>query len=181
MIYQHLHQRKIRNFSDQPPLEDNHPVGKPKITPASLHDNQTIMVLQILSVLLHPMNSHNTEGLVYLTDTRRIQIHTPQHLNPHPMGGNRPLWNPRIPEAKLIPLLTLQTDMTMVTKMTTPNQAAQMNPEDLEALTDQESLEALVDLVALVVLEVPMVPEAPEVQADLATILPMSKTSCRNL
>ncbi len=43
----------------------------------------------------------------------------------------------------------LQTDTTMVTKMSTPNQAVQTNPEVPEALT------------APVVLEVPMVPEAP--------------------
>ncbi len=64
-------------------------------------------------------------------DTGKIQTHTPQHLNPHPMGGNRPLWNLMIPEAKPIPLLTLQTDMTMVTKMTTPNWAVQTNLEAL--------------------------------------------------
>ncbi len=59
----------------------------------------------------------------------------------------------------------LQTNATMVTKMTTPNRAAQTNPEDPVALMDQE------DQVALAVLEV---------QADPETTLPMSKMSCRN-
>ncbi len=90
------------------------------------------------------------------------------------MGGNRLPRNLTIPEAKPIPLLTLQTDTTKVTKMTTPNQAVQMNPEVPEALTDPGVR------VALEVLEVPMVPEAPEVLADLATTSPMSKTSCEN-
>ncbi len=81
------------------------------------------------------------------------------------MGGNRLPRNLTIPEAKLIPLLTLQTDTTMVMKMTTPNRTVQTNPEDPEGL---------------MVLEVQMVPEAPEVPADLATTPPMSKTSCRN-
>ncbi len=71
----------------------------------------------------------------------------------------------------------LQTNATMVTKMMTPNQAAQMNLENPAALMDQEDQEAPVALVVLEVLEAPMV---PEVQADLATTLPMSKTSCRN-
>ncbi len=81
-----------------------------------------------------------------------------------------------IPEAKLIPPLTLQTDTTMVTKRMTPNQAAQMNLEDLAALTDQDQVAPEV-LVVLEILEAPIV---PEVRADLATILPMSKTSCGN-
>ncbi len=123
------------------------------------------------------MNFHNTEAPVYLTDTGKIQTHTPQHLNPHPMGGNQPPRNLTIPEAKPIPLLTLQTDMTMVTKMMTPNQAVQTNPEDPEALMDPGVQAAPV---VLEVLEVPMVPEAPEVLADLATTPPTSKTSCRN-
>ncbi len=76
-----------------------------------------------------------------------------------------------IPEAKLIPLLTLQTDMTKVTKMTTPNQAVQTNPENPEALTDPGVWAALV---GREVLEVPMVP------VDLPTTPPTSKTSCRN-
>ncbi len=92
-------------------------------------------------------------------DTGKIRTHKPQHLNPHPMGGNRPPWNLTIPEAKPIPLLMLQTDTTMVTKMMTPNLAVQTN---LEAP------------VVLEVLEVPMVP------GDLATTPPTSKTSCRN-
>ncbi len=68
----------------------------------------------------------------------------------------------------------LQTNATMVTKMTTPNRAAQTNPEDLVALMDQEDQVAPA---ALAVLEVPMV---PEVWVDPETTLPMSKTSCRN-
>ena len=84
------------------------------------------------------------------------------------MGGNRPLQNLTIPEAKPIPLLTLQTDTTKVTKITTPNQAVQTNPEALTDLGVQ---------VAPVVLEVPMVLEAP---VDLATTPPTSKTSWRN-
>ncbi len=104
------------------------------------------MVLRILSVLLHPMNFHDTEGPVYLMDTGKIQTHTPQHLNPHPMGGNRPLWSLTIPEAKPIPLLTLQTDTTKVMKMTTPKQAVQTNPEVRAAPVG---------------LEVPMVPGGP--------------------
>ncbi len=90
------------------------------------------MVLRILSVLLHPMNFHDTEGPVYLMDTGKIRTHTPQHLNRQsliPMGGNRPPRNLTIPEAKPIPLLTLQTDMTKVTKMTTLKQAVQTDPE----------------------------------------------------
>ncbi len=79
-----------------------------------------------------------------------------------------------IPEVKLIPLLMLQPNTTTVTKMTTPKWAAQMNPEDLVALMDQE---AQVAPVVLEVLEVPMV---PEVWADPATTLPTNKTSCRN-
>ncbi len=70
-----------------------------------------------------------------------------------------------IPEAKLIPLLTLQTDTTKVTKMSTPKQAVQTNPEAWAAPVG---------------LEVPMVPGAPEVPADLATTPPTSKTSCGN-
>ncbi len=62
----------------------------------------------------------------------------------------------------------LQTDMTMVTKITTPNWAAQTNPEDLAALMDQEDQMA------------PAVLEALEVQVDPATTLPTSKTSCGN-
>ncbi len=89
------------------------------------------------------------------------------------MGGNRLPWNLKIQEAKPIPLLMLQTNATMVT-MTTPNWAAQVNPEDLAALMDQE------DQVAPVVLEVLEVPMVPEGQVDPATTLPMSKTSCRN-
>ena len=114
------------------------------------------------------MNFHDTEGPVYLMDTGKIWTHTPQHLNRHPMGGNRPPQNLTIPEAKLIPLLTLQTDTTKVTKMTTPKQAVQMNPEAQAAL------------VGLEVLEVPMVPGGPEVLVDLATTPPTSKTSCGN-
>ncbi len=76
-----------------------------------------------------------------------------------------------IPEAKPIPLLTLQTDTTMVTKMMTPNWAAQTNLEDQVALTDQEDQVASADPVALVVLVV------LEVQVDPAKTLPMSKTS----
>ncbi len=71
----------------------------------------------------------------------------------------------------------LQTDMTMVTKMTTPNWAVQTNPEDPEGLM---VLEVWVALVVPVVLEVQMVLEAPEVPADLATTPPTSKTSCGN-
>ncbi len=103
-----------------------------------------------------------------MTDTGRTPIHTPQHPNPHPMRGNWLPRNPKIPEVKLISLLTLQTNATMVTKMMTPNRAAQTNLEDLAALMDQE------DQVAPAALEV------LEVQADLATTLPTSKTSCRN-
>ncbi len=128
--------KENRNFLDRPPSEDNHPVGRPTITLASLHDNPTPTVLQILSVLLHPMNFHDTEGPVYLMDTGKIRTHIPQHLNPHPMGGNAPPRNLTIPEAKPIPLLTLQTDTTKVTRMTTPNQAVLTNPENPEALTD---------------------------------------------
>ncbi len=117
------------------------------------------------------MNFHDTEGPVYLMDTGKIQTHTPQHLNPHPMGGNRPPQNLTIPEVKPIPLLTLQTDTTKVTKMMTPNQAVQMNPEVPEGWAAPVGLE---------VLEVPMVLEAPEVLADLATTPPTSKTSCGN-
>ncbi len=75
------------------------------------------------------MNFHDTEGLVYLMDTEKIRTHTPWHLDPHPMGGNRPPRNLTIPEAKPIPLLMLQTDTTKVTKMMTPNQAVQTNLE----------------------------------------------------
>ncbi len=157
---------------DQPSLEDNHHIGKPTVIPALLPANPTLMVLLTLSTLLHWMTSHLTEGPVYLTDTRRTWIHTPQHLNPYPTEGNRPPQNPMIPEAKLIPLLMLQTDTTMVTKMTTPNWAAQTNPEDPAALMDQEDQVASADPVALVVLEV---------HADWATTLPTSSTSCRNL
>ncbi len=82
-----------------------------------------------------------------------------------------------IPGAKPIPPLTPQMDTTMVTKVMTPNKAAQMNLEDQVASMDQEDQVALVVPVALVVLEVPMV---PEVQAGLATTLPMSKTSYGN-
>ncbi len=117
------------------------------------------------------MNFHDTEGPVYLMDTGKIRTHTPQHLNRHPMGGNRPLQNLMIPEAKPIPLLMLQTDTTMVTKIMTPNQAVQTNPEVPEALTDPGVRVALVALVALEVLEVPV---------DLETTPPMSKTSCGN-
>ncbi len=117
-----LHLRKTWNFLDQPPSGDNHPVGKPTITPASLPDNPTITVLLILLVLLHQMTFHVTKGPVYSMDTGRTQIHTPQHLNPHPMGGNQLPWNPMIPEAKLIPLLMPQTNTSMVMKMMTPNQ-----------------------------------------------------------
>ena len=102
-------------------------------------------------------------------DTRKIWTHTPQHLNPHPMGGNRPPRNLTIPEVKPIPLLMLQTDMTKVTKMKTPNQAVQTDPG------------VRVAPVGLEVLEVPMVLEALEVPADLATTPPTSKTSCGNL
>ncbi len=123
------------------------------------------------------MNFHDTEGPVYLMDTGKIQTHTPQHLNPHPMGGNQPPWNLTIPEAKPIPLLMLQTDTTKVTKMTTPNQAVQTNLEDPEALTDPG---VWVAPVGLEVLEVPMVLEALEVPADLAPTPPTSKTSCGN-
>ncbi len=107
-------------------------------------------------------------------DTERTQIHTPQHHNPHPTGGNLPPWNLMIPGAKLIPPLTLQTDTTLVMKVMTPNQAVQMNPEDPATLTDQEDQVALVDLEDL---------EAPtvlEIWADMATTLPTSKTSCGN-
>ncbi len=64
--------------------------------------------------------------------------------------------------------------MTMVTKMTTPNQAVQTNPEDPEGLMVLEVP------VVPVVLEVQMVLEAPEVPVDLATTPPTSKTSCGN-
>ncbi len=117
------------------------------------------MVLPVPSVLLHQMTPHTTGGPVYSTDTGRTQTHTPQHLNPHPTGGNRLPRNPKIPEAKPIPLLTQQTNATRVMKMTTPNRAAQMDPA------------------APAVLEVPMV---LEVLAAPATTLPMSKTCCRN-
>ncbi len=84
------------------------------------------------------------------------------------MGGNWLPQNLKIPEAKLIPLLMLQTNAM---KMMTPNWAAQMNLEDQVALMDQE------DQVAPVVLVVSMV---PEVRADPATTLPTNKMSCRN-
>ncbi len=115
------------------------------------------------------MNFHDTEGPVYLTDTGKIRTHTAQHPNPHPMGGNWPPQNLTIPEAKPIPLLMLQTDTTMVTEMTTPNQVVQMNPE---ALTDPGVWAVWAAPVGLEVLEVPMVLEAPEGPADLATTPP---------
>ncbi len=105
--------------------------------------------------------------------------HTPAP-QPTSNGGNRPPRNLTIPEAKPIPRLTLQTDTTKVTKMTTPNRAVQTNLEDLE---DPEALMVPgvpVAPVVLVVLEVQMVPEASEVLADLATTPPTSKTSCGN-
>ncbi len=77
----------------------------------------------------------------------------PQHLNPHPTGGNLTNWNPTIPETVLTPLLTLQIDTTRAMMDPTPNLVAQMAPMDQE---DQMVL------------------------ADPATILPTSKTSCGN-
>ncbi len=133
-------------------MDDNHPIGKPTVTPASLPDNPTVTVLLTLSAL-HQMTFHITKGLAYLMDTGRTQIHTPQHLNPHPMEGNLSPWNLTIPEVKLIPPLTLQTNTTTVMMDLTHNLVAQM------------------DLVVLEVLEV---------QADPATTLPMSNISCRN-
>ncbi len=155
--------RRIQNFLDWPLSEDNHLIGKPTATPVSSPDNLTIIVLPTPSVLLHQMISHTIGGPAYSIDTRRTQIHTPQHLNPHPTGGNLLPQNSTIPGAKLIPSLTLSTDTIMVTKVMTSNQAAQMNPE--------------VQVVQKV-LEAPMV---WEVQVVLATILPTSKTFCRNL
>ncbi len=61
--------------------------------------------------------------------------------------------NPTIPEMVLTPLLTLQIDTTRVMMDLTPNLVAQMAP------MDQEDKAVL---------------------ADLATILPTSKTSCGN-
>ncbi len=71
-------------------------------------------------------------------------------------------------EVRPIPILILQIDTTRVMMDLTPNQVAQMDPENLAALTDQEVL------VVLVVLEV------LEDWADLATIFPMSKISYKN-
>ncbi len=63
--------KKNLELLDQPLSEDNHHVKKPTVIPASLPNNPTITVLLILSVLLHQMTFHITEGPVYLTDTRR--------------------------------------------------------------------------------------------------------------
>ncbi len=111
------------------------------------------------SVLLHLMTPHTTGGPGYSTDTGRTQTHTLQHLNLHPMGGNQPPRNLKTPEAKLIPPLMLQTDTTVVTKRTIPNQVAQTSPEVPAALMDQGDQAA---------------PVAP------ATIHPTSRTSCGN-
>ncbi len=78
------------------------------------------------------MTSHTTGGPAYLKGIRRTQIRTPQHLNPHPTGGNLTNWNPTIPETVLTPLLTLQIDTTRAMMDPTPNLVAQMAPMDQE-------------------------------------------------
>ncbi|PBK94784.1 hypothetical protein ARMGADRAFT_1078654 [Armillaria gallica] len=114
------------------------------------------MVLLTLLVLRHPMTFQVTKGQAYSTDTERIRIHTPQHLNPPPIGNKQTAQNPLIPEVKLIPLLILQIDTTRVTMDLTPNQVTQMDLEALAAPTDQED------------------------QAYLATMFPTSKNSYEN-
>ncbi len=77
-------------------------------------------------------------------------------------------------EVRPIPILILQIDTTRVMTDLTPNQVAQMDPEDLAALIDQEVQ------VVQVVLEDLEDPMAQEDWADLATIFPMSKISYKN-
>ncbi len=91
-----------------------------------------------------------------------LDPHTPSTSTDIQWGATGRPQNLTIPEAKLIPLLTLQTDTTKVTKMTTPKQAVQTNPEDPEARAAPVGLEVL------------------EIPADLATTPPTSKTSCGN-